>query len=68
MISYWYAKKKFPPPLPKSLREEREKKKEKKRKKTRDARGILLANNCGAGWDLENSICGGTFPERGAGE
>lgn len=67
MILYWYAKKKFPPPLPKSLREEREKK-ETKRKKTRDARGILLANNCGAGWDLENSICGGTFPERGAGE
>lgn len=39
-----------------------------KREKEEEERRILLANSCGAGWDLENSICGGTFPERGAGE
>lgn len=41
---------------------------ERKKEDEEEERRILLANSCDAGWDLENSICGGAFPERGAGE
>ena len=48
-----------------SVRREKEKEEEEEEEKERR---ILLANNCDTGWDLENSICWGTFSERGAGE